>query len=376
MTDKKKFNFELLATDPNTQARLGQVSTSHGIFPTPIFMPVGTRAVVRTMTPRDLKEAGSRIILANTYHLAVRPGEKQIEKFGKLHKFMAWDGPILTDSGGFQVFSLADLRKMNDDGVIFRSHVNGDLYNFTPEKVVEIQQCLGSDIIMPLDHCIGWPCTYDQAKLAMTRTLSWLKRSAKINLEPDQAMFGIVQGSIYPDLREYCAKAMRDLDMPGYSIGGLAVGEDKLHMKNIIEIVNAILPENKPRYLMGVGTPEDLVMAVARGVDMFDCVMPTRNARSGGFFTWDGKRQIRNAIYRDSQEPLDQQCPCYCCQTFTRGYLHHLFSKKVEEITGMIMLTLHNLTFYLNLTGAMREAIAQERFDEFQKNFFARYRKE
>ena len=249
-------------------------------------MPVGTRAVVRTMTPRDLKEAGSRIILANTYHLAVRPGEKQIEKFGKLHKFMAWDGPILTDSGGFQVFSLADVRKMNDDGVIFRSHVNGDLYNFTPEKVVEIQQCLGSDIIMPLDHCIGWPCTYDQAKLAMTRTLSWLKRSAKINLEPDQAMFGIVQGSIYPDLREYCAKAMRDLDMPGYSIGGLAVGEDKLHMKNIIEIVNAILPENKPRYLMGVGTPEDLVMAVARGVDMFDCACNKKCTKWRFFWGW------------------------------------------------------------------------------------------
>lgn len=373
MTKNPIFHFNLKKTDANTKARLGEVTTAHGTYPTPIFMPVGTQAVVKTMTPRDLKEIGSKIILANTYHLAVRPGEKQIEKFGRLHKFMAWDGPILTDSGGFQVFSLTDLRKINDDGVVFRSHVDGTLFKFTPERVVEIEQCLGSDIMMPLDQCIGWPCTYDQAKVAMNRSITWLKRANKIELPSEQVMFGIVQGSVFPDLREYCAKTMRDMDMPGYSIGGLAVGEDKEHMAAMIDVVNAILPENKPRYLMGVGTPQDLVQGVYQGVDMFDCVMPTRNARSGGFFTWDGKGQIRNSIHKDSLEPLDPECSCYCCRTFTRGYLHHLFSKKVQEITGMIMLTMHNLTFYLHLMEKIREAIAEDRYQEFYQQFFARY---
>jgi len=364
------FQFTVTGTDSSgTRARTGKVETAHGSFETPVFMPVGTRAVVKTMSPRDLKDTGTKILLGNTYHLAVRPGEKHIEKFGKLHKFMAWDGPILTDSGGFQVFSLADLRKLNDDGVTFRSHVNGDIYTFTPERVLEIQQSLGSDIMMPLDQCLGWPCTYEDAQAAAVRSLAWLKRSVQVPLPPDQALFGIVQGSVYPDLRKMYAEEMLPLNLAGHSIGGLAVGEPKEAMFEMISLVNEILPWHKPRYLMGVGSPQDIVMAVSRGVDMFDCVMPTRNARSGGVFTWDGKMQIRNSRHSESLEPLDQRCSCYCCRTFTRGYLHHLFSKKVEEILGLTLLTLHNITFYHSLTKTIRETIQNGQFTEFSRDF-------
>ncbi len=370
------FQFTVTGTDSSgTRARTGKVETAHGSFETPVFMPVGTRAVVKTMSPRDLKDTGTKILLGNTYHLAVRPGEKHIEKFGKLHKFMAWDGPILTDSGGFQVFSLADLRKLNDDGVTFRSHVNGDIYTFTPERVLEIQQSLGSDIMMPLDQCLGWPCTYEDAQAAAVRSLAWLKRSVQVPLPPDQALFGIVQGSVYPDLRKMYAEEMLPLNLAGHSIGGLAVGEPKEAMFEMISLVNEILPWHKPRYLMGVGSPQDIVMAVSRGVDMFDCVMPTRNARSGGVFTWDGKMQIRNSRHSESLEPLDQRCSCYCCRTFTRGYLHHLFSKKVEEILGLTLLTLHNITFYHSLTKTIRETIQNGQFTEFSRDFLERYRK-
>ncbi len=371
----KKFKFTLNCKDVSgTLARTGHIETAHGSFDTPVFMPVGTRAVVKTMTPRDLKEAGSTIILGNTYHLAVRPGEKHIEKLGKLHRFMSWDQPILTDSGGFQVFSLADLRKLDANGVTFRSHVNGDLFVFTPERVLEIQQSLGSDIMMPLDHCIGWPCSYNDAKAAMERSILWLKRSAQVQLPDDQALFGIVQGSIFDDLRRQCAQEMVELDMAGYSIGGLAVGESKENMSKSIEVVTAILPESKPRYLMGVGTPQDILMAVGLGVDMFDCVMPTRNARGGGAFTLNGKIQIRNACHSESIEPIDSECNCYCCRNFTRAYLHHLFSKKVEEIAGLHLLTLHNITFYHNLMANIRQAIRQGQFKEFRQNFLARYK--
>ena len=374
---KGNFRFEIQSVDRSgTGARVGQIHTAHGSFATPVFMPVGTRAVVKTMTPKELKETGSTIILGNTYHLAVRPGEQLIERMGRLHRFMAWDGPILTDSGGFQVFSLADLRKLSDDGVTFRSHINGDLFVFTPERVIEIQQALGSDIMMPLDHCIGWPCTHPQAKEAARRSIDWLKRSLAVPTGADQALFAIVQGSAYPDLREWCAHEMIALDLPGYAIGGLAVGEPKDAMEQTVQQMHGLLPKEKPRYLMGVGDPEDMLQAIAAGVDMFDCVIPTRNARSGGVFTWSGKLQIRNSCHRESSEPLDRNCPCYCCRTFTRAYLHHLFSKKVQEIMGMMMLTRHNLTFFHNLMTAVRQAIREGRYHEFVNEFRQRYRQQ
>lgn len=371
-----KLKFEIETQDiTGTRARVGKVYTSKGSFETPVFMPVGTRAVVKTMTPENLKIAGTKILLGNTYHLAVRPGEKLIEKMGKLHKFMAWDGPILTDSGGFQAFSLADLRKLTDEGVTFKSHINGDLFEFTPKRVVEIQRALGSDIMMPLDHCVGWPCSYKDAKEAAERSVRWLEMSASYKIDPHQSLFGIIQGSGYRDLRKWCAEEMVALNLPGYAIGGLAVGEPKDTMQEMIQEVNEILPQNKPRYLMGVGTPLDLVMSIANGVDMFDCVMPTRNARNGGVFTWSGKLQIRNSCHKESNQPLDSNCNCYCCKTFTRSYLHHLFSKKVQEILGLSMLSLHNITFYHDLTKAVRKAIREGYFKDFYEDFLGRYTK-
>ncbi|WP_372367270.1 tRNA guanosine(34) transglycosylase Tgt [Candidatus Uabimicrobium sp. HlEnr_7] len=367
--------FQIIHEDTTgSKARVAKVSTHHGDIETPVFMPVGTRATVKTMTPRVLREVGTQILLGNTYHLAVRPGEKLIEEMGGLHKFMAWDGPILTDSGGFQAFSLAGLRKLSKNGVTFRSHIDGALFEFTPERVMEIQKCLGSDIVMPLDHCIGWPCTKEEAKKAAQTSIDWLKRSQDYELSSHQNLFGIVQGSGYNDLREWCAEEMVKLDLPGYAIGGLAVGETKDVMQVMIEHTNKILPVNKPRYLMGVGTPVDLIKAISRGVDMFDCVMPTRNARGGGFFTWDGKQQIRNSQYIRDDSPLDSKCGCYTCQTFTRSYLHHLFSKKVEEILGLSLLTLHNIYFYHDFTKNIRQAIVENRFQSFMSHFLETYK--
>jgi len=370
-----EFYFEVQARDRSgTQARVGKITTPHGSFMTPVFMPVATRAVVKTMSPANLKEAGTTILLGNTYHLAVRPGERLIAKMGGLHRFMAWDGPILTDSGGFQVFSLADLRELSDEGVTFRSHINGDLFCFTPERVIEIQEILGVDIIMPLDHCIGWPATYVEAKEAMERSIQWAKRSLRAKSKKDQALFGIVQGGGYKDLRERCARELVDLDFPGYAIGGLSVGEPKEIMEEMVRAATQILPPEKPRYLMGVGTPQDFLMAIAHGIDMFDCVMPTRNARGGGVFTWNGKLQIRNACHKESPLPLDPKCSCYCCQTFSRSYLHHLFSKKIEDILGLVLLTLHNLTFYHEFMAKIRESIWQGRFREFAEEFLLQSR--
>lgn len=368
--------FKVLHDDTTgTSARTGQLETDHGIINTPVFMPVGTRATVKTMTPCDLKKIGTQILLGNTYHLAIRPGEKLIKDMGGLHKFMAWDGPILTDSGGFQVFSLTSLRKLTDNGVVFRSHIDGQLFDFTPERVMEIERCLGSDIVMPLDHCIGWPCSKEEAKDAAQRSIDWLRRSQDCPLDSHQNLFGIVQGSGYGDLREWCAEEMVKLDLPGYAVGGLAVGESKDMMQSMISYTNNVLPKNKPRYLMGVGTPIDIIKSVAQGIDMFDCVMPTRNARGGGFFTRQGKKQIRNAQYLKDEKPLDSNCKCYACQTFTRGYLHHLFSKKVEEILGLSMLTLHNLHFYHDLTQDIRNAIQENRFQGFMDSFLEQYTK-
>ena len=374
MTNSTSFHFDLVNSDRSgTRARLGKVTTAHGSFDTPVFMPIATRASVKTMTPVQLKEVGSTIILSNTYHLALRPGEQLVQKMGGLHKFMAWDGPILTDSGGFQVFSLAGLRKINDKGVTFRSHINGDLFTFTPESVMAIQEALGTDIVMPLDHCVGSPCSHEDAKAAAERSVAWAKRSQAAKQPNQQALFGIVQGGVYSDLRRYCAEELVALDLSGYALGGLAVGESKEEMEQVITAVDELLPTQKPRYLMGVGTPEDILMAVAHGVDMFDCVMPTRNARGGGAFTSAGKIQIRNSAYRDSPIPIDPECTCYCCRTFTRAYLHHLFSKKVEEIVGLIMLTLHNLTFYHRLMTQIRQAIREDRYAQFMAGFLHKF---
>jgi queuine tRNA-ribosyltransferase len=286
---------------------------------------------------------------------------------------MAWDGPILTDSGGFQVFSLADLRDLKEEGVSFRSHVNGDLFFFSPERVIEIQEALGSDIIMPLDHCTGWPCSHDKAQEAMELSVRWAVRSLAAKRREDQALFGIVQGSGYADLRTECAQRLVELDLPGYAIGGLSVGEPKDIMTEMVRETAAVLPKEKPRYLMGVGTPEDFLSAVASGVDMFDCVMPTRNARNGGAFTRTGQIQIRNARFKESRLPLDPDCGCYCCRTFTRGYLHHLFSKKVEDILGLVMLTWHNITFYNDFMARVRASIREGSLGEFAREFLRTY---
>lgn len=373
-SSENSFRFEVEIFDRSgSEARVGKIHTPHGSTDTPVFMPVATHAVVKTLSPAQLKEAGTTIILSNTYHLAVRPGEKLVEKMGKLHKFMRWDGPILTDSGGFQMFSLADLRKFSEDGVTFRSHINGDLFVFTPERVVEIQQTIGSDIMMPLDHCVGWPCSYEEAQAAVERTYRWAKRCQAAQTSTTQVLFGIVQGSAFADLRRVSAEQLISLNFPGYAIGGLAVGESKEAMSGMIHEVNKILPLEKPRYLMGVGKPEDILMAVEAGVDMFDCVMPTRNARGGGAFTLDGKLQIRNSCHRESEEPVERECPCYCCRTFTRAYLHHLFSSKIEDILGPVLLTMHNLTFYHRLVAMARQAIREGRFCIFAKEFLTRY---
>jgi queuine tRNA-ribosyltransferase len=371
------FSFIVASDDlSGTSARTGHITTPHGDFDTPVFMPVATRASVKTVSPAQVKEAGSTIILGNTYHLALRPGAELMRKLGGLHRFMRWDGPILTDSGGFQVFSLANLRKISDSGVTFRSHINGDLFTFTPERVLEIQDALGSDIIMPLDHCIGWPSTYEEAREAMERSVRWAARSKEAKRQNQQTLFGIVQGSAYRDLRRTCAQELTAMDFSGYSIGGLAVGETKEIMTEMIAEVNAVLPRHKPRYLMGVGTPQDILMAVSQGVDMFDCVMPTRNARGGGAFTFSGKLQVRNSCYRESTSPIEDGCPCYCCQNFNRAYLHHLFSKKVEEVLGLVLLTVHNLTFYHRLMSKIRDAIHSGNYREFHEQFLHKYGKE
>ena len=331
-------------------------------------MPVGTRATVKTLTPKELeKDIFAQIILGNTYHLYLRPGHKLIEKAGGLHNFMGWNKPILTDSGGFQVMSLAGLRKITADGVKFQSHIDGSYHFFTPEKAIEIQNSLGADIIMSFDECPPFPATKEYVAQSLQTTLSWAKRGLnahkKINI---QALFGIVQGGIYEDLREESAKKLMEMDFPGYSIGGLAVGEPKKDMEKITAFLNNILPKTKPRYLMGVGTPADLLKNIENGVDMFDCVMPTRNARKGTIFTWNGKMIIK-ARYKEDFSPIDENCDCYTCRNFSRAYIRHLFN--VDELLGMRLATLHSLHFYLNLMKKAREAIFENNFSEFVKKY-------
>ncbi len=332
------------------RARTGRLETAHGAIETPVFMPVGTRAAVKSLHPAQLEAAGAEIILGNTYHLSLRPGEDLVAKMGGLHAFMAWKRPILTDSGGYQVFSLAKLRKMSDDGVEFASHLDGSPQFLTPERAIEIQRKLGSDIMMPLDEPASWPCDEARVEAAMVRTHLWLKRS----IGPSN-LFGIVQGGMSPKLRRASVDAVCSHSLPGYAIGGLSIGEPAEKMYEIVDLTTSLLPEDKPRYLMGVGTPADIARAVALGIDMFDCVLPTRMGRTGTAFTSEGMIKIRNAQWAEDPKPLDPQCKCPCCATFSRAYLRHCFS--VDEMLGLSMLSLHNVTYYVALMRRLRDAI-------------------
>jgi len=364
--------YELQKKDKNSKARAGIITTDHGVIETPIFMPVGTQGTVKAVTQKILKEEiNAPIILGNTYHLYLRPGMEIMEKAGGLHQFMNWDRAILTDSGGFQVFSLSELRKLKSYGVEFRSHLDGSKHLFTPEKVIEIERQIGADIIMPLDECTPYPCDYDYAKKSKQLTSDWavLNKEAFEKSVPlyghNQFLFGIVQGSVYKDLREDSAKDLINIGFDGYSIGGLAVGEPAENMYEIVDFTTDILPENKPRYLMGVGRPENILEAIERGVDMFDCVMPTRNARNAYLFTSQGFVTIKSAIYKDDFSPLDPNCDCYTCKNFSKAYLRHLFNAR--EILAYELATIHNLRFYLNLVKEARKQILNDTFS-FWKN--------
>ena len=364
------FSFSLIKKDPASSARLGKIVTSHGEISTPVFMPVGTQATVKTLSPDDLAGLGAEIILSNTYHLFLRPGHELIREFGGLQKFMAWHRPVLTDSGGFQVFSLADLRKITEEGVTFQSHIDGGAKHFiTPEYAVEIQEALGADIIMAFDECIPFPATHDYARASLERTIRWAKRCAVAKKETGQALFGIVQGGMYPELRKQSAEALLDIGFDGYALGGLSVGETKPVMYEMIEASVPSLPADQPRHLMGVGTPEDLVEGLERGIDMFDCVMPTRNARNGTFFTSFGKLVIRNSRYERDPDPIDPECGCPTCRNFTRAYLRHLFN--ANEVLALRLGTVHNVFFYLDLMRKVRTSIEQGGFREFKREFLS-----
>ena len=361
-----KFGFNLLARDG--RARRGRVSTAHGSFETPAFMPVGTAATVKAMTPDWVRETGAECILGNTYHLMLRPTAERIAALGGLHTFMHWPGPILTDSGGFQVMSLAGLRKLGEDGVQFRSHIDGSLHDLSPERSMEIQQLLDADITMAFDECTPFPCTKEDAAKSMALSMRWARRSKDAFSErPGYGLFGIVQGSVFEDLRAESIAALHDIGFDGYAIGGLAVGEGHDTMLSVLDFTTPQLPEDRPRYLMGVGKPDDLVAAVARGVDMFDCVLPTRSGRTNQAFTRTGTVNMRNARHKDDPAPLDPVCTCYCCANFSRAYLHHLVMAK--EILGMMMLTRHNLHYYQELMAGMRAAIGAGTFDAFERKF-------
>lgn len=364
------FEFEITATDPESGGRNGRFHTPHGILQTPVFAPVGTAATVKALKPSDLQALGASLVLSNTYHLYLRPGDELIRDLGGLHRFMGWDGPILTDSGGFQVFSLSDTRKIDADGVTFKSHIDGSIHRFTPERSVAIQENLGADVIMAFDEC---PPPNDRAYVeqSLTRTHPWLERCLAAKTRSDQALFGIVQGGIFPDLREASARFMMELDLPGYAIGGLAVGETKAEMATVLDALHPVLPADKPRYLMGVGAPEDVVNGVLRGVDIFDCVLPTRIARNGSALVKGGRLNLRNAQYRSDPGPLVADCACYTCTHFSRAYLRHLVM--ANEILAHILLTTHNVHFLLELVRQIRAAIANGRFRAFADEFLAYY---
>lgn len=366
------FKFKLLKT--SGKARLGKIKTSRGVIDTPVFMPVGTLATVKTLTPEDIHALDTQIILANTYHLHLRPGEKLIKKAGGLHKFMSWDRPILTDSGGFQVFSLSSLRKVFDRGVKFKSHLDGKEVFLTPESAIKIQEDLGADIIMALDDVVASDVTKKRTKEAMDRTHSWLERCIKSHTNTNQALFGIIQGGIFADLRIESAKFVSNTSVLGIAIGGLSVGESRSTMYEMLDIVESVIPENKPRYLMGVGDPVDLLESIDRGMDMFDCVLPTRLARHGTVWAYKGKINILNAKFKSIFKPIDSKCNCYACQNFTLAYIHHLLKEK--EILGMRLTTMHNLHFLLQLMKDARHHIRQNTFTGFKKRFIKTFRKQ
>ena len=365
-----KYNLKKKSTE--CAARLGEISTPHGTFETPVFMAVGTQGTVKTLVKEDLHEIGSQIILGNTYHLWNQPGHKIVEEAGGLHKFMNWDRPILTDSGGYQVFSLAKLRDIHEEGVYFKHHKSGKKLFLSPEIALEIQNSLGSDIMMSFDECPPYPCTYDYMKKSVDRTLRWAQRSLDANKNKDtQGLFGIVQGGEFDDLRKYCAEELIKMPFDGYSIGGTSVGEPKEIQNKALDVVCPILPEDKPRYLMGVGSPGAILDAIERGVDMFDCVLPTRIARHGTAMTSHGRVIIKNKEYERDFTPLDDNCDCYCCKNYTKAYLRHLF--KANEMLGHRLMSIHNIQFLVNLTTKAREAIKEDRFLEYKKEVYEKY---
>ncbi|MFA5938578.1 MAG: tRNA guanosine(34) transglycosylase Tgt [Sinimarinibacterium sp.] len=359
--------FELLAS--SGAARRGRLIFERGVVETPAFMPVGTYGTVKAMTPEELREVGAQIILGNTFHLMLRPGEQTVRALGGLHRFMHWDGPILTDSGGFQVWSLSGLRKITEEGVKFASPVNGDRIFLTPERAIEVQHALGSDIVMQFDECTPYPATEKQARKSMELSARWGARCKSTHQGAHGALFGIVQGGMYPELRRESLQHLTQIGFDGYAIGGLSVGEPETERLKVLDAIGPELPRERPRYLMGVGTPRDLVQAVARGIDMFDCVMPTRNARNGHLFTSEGVVRIRNAVHRDDARPLDASCDCYTCRNYSRAYLHHL--DRCNEILGARLNTVHNLRYYQNHMRAIRDAIEQNRFEDFASEFLA-----
>lgn len=364
--------YELIKTDKQTGARLGIVHTPHGSFETPAFMPVGTQATVKTMSPEEVKGMGAGIILSNTYHLWLRPGHEIIREAGGLHKFMNWDRAILTDSGGFQVFSLSDIRRIEEEGVHFRNHLNGDKLFLSPEKSMEIQNALGSDIMMAFDECPPFPATYEYMKNSVERTSRWAERCLKAHARPeDQGLFGIVQGGEFEELRKQSAKDLVSLDFPGYAIGGLSVGEPKDIMNRMLEYTTPLLPTNKPRYLMGVGSPDSLIDGAIRGVDMFDCVLPTRIARNGTCMTSQGRLVVKNAKFAHDFGPLDPNCDCYTCKNYSRAYIRHLI--KADETFGIRLTSYHNLYFLQDLMRQVRQAIREDRLGDFREEFFEQY---
>ena len=367
---KQYFNYELLHICSQTGARAGILHTPHGDIKTPVFMPVGTHSAVKMLTNDHVLQTGAQIILSNSYHLFLKPGHKLIEKFGGLHKWMNWQKPMLTDSGGFQVFSLAHMRKITEDGVSFKDPKNGDEYYINPEISMEIQQALGADIAMAFDECAPYPCDYEQAKAAMERTHRWLERCFNAHTREDQALFPIVQGAFYEDLRKQSAEFVSKFDAVGYAVGGVSVGEPSDIKNKIVEFTTPLLPQNKPRYLMGVGTPEDLLDGMLRGIDMFDCVIPTRNARHGSFFTREGRKIIKNKEFEFDPTPLDETCDCYACKKHTKAYIRHIYRQ--GEANAAILLSMHNIRFLIKLMEEAREAILNDHFGDFYKETFER----
>jgi queuine tRNA-ribosyltransferase len=359
------FQFEILKKEGSSKARLGRIVTRHGAITTPAFLPVGTQGTVKSLTPEELVEVGVEGILGNTYHLYLKPGHETIGRLGGLHRFIHWERPILTDSGGYQIFSLAKLRKISEDGVIFQSHIDGSEHFLTPEKVMEIQRTLGSDIAMVLDECVPYPSPHDYVKTSMRLTTRWAERCLKARKNDDPALFGIVQGGMYRDLREESARGLTRLNFQGYAIGGLSVGEPKSIMQDVIEWTTPLLPERGPRYLMGVGTPEDILHATLQGIDLFDCVLPTRNARNGMLFTSKGKISIKQARYAEDPGPIDESCLCYSCRHYSRAYLRHLYL--ANEILSSRLNTIHNIYYYMELMKEIRKAIQEGRLVEFYK---------